>query len=520
MASFTVTHEKPSVFYDRFERKAELQHQTHYCPGCGHGIAHKLLAEALGELAVQDRTVLISPVGCSVFAYYYFDVGNIQVAHGRAPAVATAVKRSRPESIVVSYQGDGDLAAIGTAEIVHAANRGEPITVIFVNNGIYGMTGGQMAPTTPLGKKSTTTPFGRNAQTDGYPLHVCELLNTLEAPVFIERVSLGSTKHIMAAAKVLRRAVENQVKGLGFSFVEILSPCPTIWKFQPVDAQRFVRDEMAKVFPVANFRDRTKEAVARSTPPAPPAIEEIPRILGLVNGGLVNGGLANGGLANGGLANGGLANGGLVNGGPANGGDPVRPHAGRPLDLGIKVAGFGGQGVLMLGYVLAEAGMEAGYEVSWLPSYGPEMRSGTSHCHVRLSSSAISSPLVSRANVLLALNEPSLRKFLPAVEPGGIVLYNGETLPEDCVRPDVRMIAMHYTGLADKLGDPKVGNVVMLGALLEATRMLEPEQVADALRALIKNKKYLDLDLAALQLGREEVRKEPLPIGEDDLWGV
>jgi len=515
MASFTVTHEKPSVFYDRFERKAELQHQTHYCPGCGHGIAHKLLAEALGELAVQDRTVLISPVGCSVFAYYYFDVGNIQVAHGRAPAVATAVKRSRPESIVVSYQGDGDLAAIGTAEIVHAANRGEPITVIFVNNGIYGMTGGQMAPTTPLGKKSTTTPFGRNAQTDGYPLHVCELLNTLEAPVFIERVSLGSTKHIMAAAKVLRRAVENQVKGLGFSFVEILSPCPTIWKFQPVDAQRFVRDEMAKVFPVANFRDRTKEAVARPMPPAPPAIEEIPRILGLVNGGLVNGGLANGGLANGGLANG-----GLVNGGPANGGDPVRPHAGRPLDLGIKVAGFGGQGVLMLGYVLAEAGMEAGYEVSWLPSYGPEMRSGTSHCHVRLSSSAISSPLVSRANVLLALNEPSLRKFLPAVEPGGIVLYNGETLPEDCVRPDVRMIAMHYTGLADKLGDPKVGNVVMLGALLEATRMLEPEQVADALRALIKNKKYLDLDLAALQLGREEVRKEPLPIGEDDLWGV
>jgi len=352
-----------------------------------------------------------------------------------------------------------------------------------------------MAPTTPLGKKSTTTPFGRNAQTDGYPLHVCELLNTLDAPVFIERVSLGSTKHIMAANKVLRRAVENQVKGLGFSFVEILSPCPTIWKFQPVDAQRFVRDEMAKVFPVANFRDRTREAVARPAPPLPPAIEDIPRILGLVNGGSVNGGLA-------------------------NGGDPVRPHTGRPLDLGIKVAGFGGQGVLMLGYVLAEAGMEAGYEVSWLPSYGPEMRSGTSHCHVRLSSGPISSPLVSRANVLLALNEPSLRKFLPAVEPGGMVLYNGETLPGDCTRQDLRMIAMHFTGLADKLGDPKVGNVVMLGALLEATGMLEPEQVADALRALIKNKKYLDLDLEALELGREEVRKEPLPIGEDDLWGV
>ena len=160
MASYTVIHEKAAAFYDIFERKAELQHQTHYCPGCGHGIAHKLLAQAIDELGVQDRTVLVSPVGCSVFGYYYFDVGNIQAAHGRAPAVATAVKRSRPDSIVIGYQGDGDLAAIGTAEIIHAANRGEPITVIFVNNGIYGMTGGQMAPTTPLGKKTTTSPAG------------------------------------------------------------------------------------------------------------------------------------------------------------------------------------------------------------------------------------------------------------------------------------------------------------------------------------------------------------------------
>src|SRR3954470_7225664 len=167
MASLTITHQKAAAFYDHYERKAELQHQTHYCPGCGHGIVHKLLAEAIDALKVQDRTILVSPVGCSVFAYYYFDVGNIQAAHGRAPAVATAVKRSRPESIVVAYQGDGDLAAIGTAEIIHAANRGEAITVLFVNNGIYGMTGGQMAPTTPLGKKSTTTPLGRNAHTEG-----------------------------------------------------------------------------------------------------------------------------------------------------------------------------------------------------------------------------------------------------------------------------------------------------------------------------------------------------------------
>ena len=194
---YTVIHEKAQASTTVYERKAELQHQTHYCPGCGHGIVHKLLAQAIDELGVQDRTVLISPVGCSVFAYYYFDVGNIQVAHGRAPAVATAVKRSRPESIVIAYQGDGDLAAIGTAEIVHAANRGEPITVIFINNGIYGMTGGQMAPTTPLGKKTTTSPFGRNQWTEGFPVHVCELLASLEAPVYIERVALGNNKQIM-----------------------------------------------------------------------------------------------------------------------------------------------------------------------------------------------------------------------------------------------------------------------------------------------------------------------------------
>jgi len=485
MASLTLNHEKASVFYDRFARKGELQHQTHYCPGCGHGIIHKLLAQALEDLGVQDRTVLVSPVGCSVFAYYYFDVGNIQAAHGRASAVATAVKRSRPESIVVAYQGDGDLAAIGTAEIIHAANRGEPITIIFVNNGIYGMTGGQMAPTTPLGKKSTTSPYGRNALTEGYPLHVCELLNTLEAPVFIERVSLGSTKNIMSAAKVFHRAIENQVKGLGFSFVEVLSPCPTIWKFEPVDAQRFVRDEMAKIFPVANYRDRTKEATPRPAPSAPLLPAEIPALLGL------------------------------------DASDQAeRPRPERPLDLRMRVAGFGGQGVLTLGYVLAEAGMEAGYEVSWLPSYGPEMRSGTSNCHVRLSNELISSPLVSRPNVLLALNEPSLRKFLHEVEPGGIVLYNSDTLPEDCVRSDLRMVAKPFSSMADQLGDPKVGNIVMLGALLEATGLLEPEVIVSALRALVKNKKYLELDLLALELGQEELRHEPLPVCDNDLWGV
>jgi len=288
MASLTdgmaVIHGRSKSFYDRFERKADGQHQTHYCPGCGHGIVTKLLAEAIDGLGIQDRTVLVTPVGCSVFGYYYFDVGNIQAAHGRAAAVATGVKRSRPQSIVISYQGDGDLGAIGTAEIVHAANRGEPITVIFVNNGIYGMTGGQMAPTTPLGEKSTTSPLGRNAVEHGYPLRVSELLATLDGPVFIERVALGNNKQIMSAARVIRRAMENQVRGLGFSLVEVLSPCPTIWKLDPVDAQAFIREQMARTFPLGNFRDRTKEAAARAVSPAPPELAELPRILDLIDG--------------------------------------------------------------------------------------------------------------------------------------------------------------------------------------------------------------------------------------------
>ena len=477
MADYTVVHEKASSFYDVFERKAELQHQTHYCPGCGHGVVHKLLAQAIDELGVQQRTVLISPVGCSVFAYYYFDVGNIQVAHGRAPAVATAVKRSLPESIVIAYQGDGDLAAIGTAEIVHAANRGEPITVVFVNNGIYGMTGGQMAPTTPLGGKTTTSPFGRNQWTEGFPLHVCEMLASMEAPVYIERVALGNNKQIMQAARVLRRAVENQVKGLGFSLVEVLSPCPTISKMQPVEAQRYVEQEMTKTFHVANFRDRTKDAPARPAPAPPPALEDIPRILDVANG---------------------------------DGAATSEAPPARALDVRIRVAGFGGQGVLMLGEVLAEAGLDAGYEVSWLPSYGPEMRSGTSNCHVRLSSAPIDSPLVSRPDVLLALNEPSLRKFLPNVVPGGTVLYNSEHLPEDCARPDVRMVTMPFTELADQLGNSKAANIVMLGALLETMPLLDQEPITGALRRKVKSRKWFDMDLAALAKGREEVRKGAL----------
>jgi 2-oxoisovalerate ferredoxin oxidoreductase beta subunit len=473
VASYTVTHEKAASFYDRYLRKTENQHQTHYCPGCGHGVAHKLIARTIDELGIQDRTIFISPVGCSVFAYYYFDVGNIQAAHGRAAAVASAAKRARPESIVVSYQGDGDLAAIGTAEIVHAANRGENITIFFINNAIYGMTGGQMAPTTLLGQKSTTTPFGRSVWNEGYPLRVCELLAALEAPVYLERVALGDNKQIMKAARAVRRAIEDQVKGLGFSLVEILSPCPTIWRMTPVDAQRWVREEMTKAFPLGVFRDRADKVEPRPAPAPPLPLEEIPRVLEIENG-------------------------------------ARRPEEAarrpEPLDLRIKVAGFGGQGVLLLGQILAEAGMAAGLEVSWLPSYGPEMRSGTSHCHVRLGTAPVDSPLVSRPNVLMALNEPSLRKFLPTVVPDGWVFYNGRALPEDCGRDDVHWLVRPFTELADELGEPRAGNVVLLGAWMEVSGVLDEEIVTAALARLVKSKRWLELDQRALWCGRETAK--------------
>ncbi len=477
MSSYTVTHSKPESFYESYFRKSEFQHQTHYCPGCGHGIVHKLVALAIDQLGIQDRTIFISPVGCSVFAYYYFDVGNIQAAHGRAAAVATGAKRARPDSIVISYQGDGDLAAIGTAELIHAANRGENISVIFVNNAIYGMTGGQMAPTTLLGQKTTTTPFGRSAANEGYPLHVCELLASLEAPVYLERVAVADNKGVMKAAKAIRRALENQVRGLGFSLVEVLSPCPTIWKMNPVEAQAWVREEMTKVFPLAVFRDRSQEAKpAVPLPPAPP-LGQIPSVLEI---------------------------GGDWSGRPTV--TAAEKQAARETDYRIKVAGFGGQGVLLLGQLLAEAGLDAGLEVSWLPSYGPEMRSGTSNCHVRLSSAPVDSPLVSRPNVLLALNEPSLHKFLSSVVPGGWVFYNGAALPEDCRRDDVHFVARPFTKLADELGEPRAGNIVLLGALLEATGLLTEEEVLSALERLVKSERWLEIDRRALLRGREAVR--------------
>ena len=477
---YEVAFERPKSMYEHFDRKEDLQHTTHYCPGCGHGQIHKLLAAAIDELGIQDRTVLISPVGCSVFAYYYFDVGNVQAAHGRAPAVATAVERSRPGATVISYQGDGDLSAIGSAEILHAANRGENITVIFVNNAIYSMTGGQMAPTTLVGQRSTTSPGGRNPATEGYPLRMSELLATLEAPVYIERVGLGDNRQIAQARRAIKRAVENTTKRLGFSMVEVLAPCPTIWKMSPVEAQRWVKDVMEKSYPLGVMRDRVKEAEPKPEPMVAPGLAEIPALLGIEAGGVE---------------------------------EHRHRRRGKAVHLGVRVAGFGGQGVLLLGEVLAEAGLEAGLEVSWLPSYGPEMRSGTSNCHVRLASEPIDTPLVTEPEILVAMNEPSLRKFDASVKAGGWVIYNGAEFPAELMREDVHVLAREFTQEANALGDARAANMVMLGALLELAGVVKAEAVHGALKKLVKSPKWVELDERALARGRAMAREEKELVG-------
>jgi 2-oxoglutarate ferredoxin oxidoreductase subunit beta len=231
-----------------------------FCPGCGHSLIHRLIAECIDKLGVREKTIGIAPVGCAVFAYDYFNIDMIECAHGRPPAVATGLKRSMPDKVVFSYQGDGDLAAIGTAEIVHAANRGENISVFFVNNATYGMTGGQMAPTTLPGQKTSTTPAGRNTKTEGYPLHVSELLATIEGVSYIARTSVNSFRNLMAAEKAIEKSFRYQIEGKGFSLVEILSPCPVDWKLSPKDSLAWIESELTTVFPLGTYKDKFGEA--------------------------------------------------------------------------------------------------------------------------------------------------------------------------------------------------------------------------------------------------------------------
>ena len=470
MDEYKVIESKSPVFYEKYERKSELQHQTHYCPGCGHGVVHKLIAEAIADMGVQDRSIFVSPVGCSVFAYYYFDMGNVQAAHGRTPAVATALKRANPQSLVIGYQGDGDMAAIGTAEIIHAANRGEKISIFFVNNAIYGMTGGQMAPTTLVGQKSTTSPWGRRPSNEGYPIHMAELLSTLQAPVYVERVALHDNKNIMKARKAVRKALELQRDGAGFTFVEILSPCPTIWNMTPQESRKWIEEKMMAVFPLGVLRDRKLEPVDDSV-----LQTTVNKLFKLEETEVI-----------------------------ARSSVPAEQHP----DLRVNIAGFGGQGVLLLGQILAEMGMRAGREVSWLPSYGPEMRSGSAHCFVCLANERVGSPLVEHPDVLIAMNEISLHKFAKQVGPHGTILYNSAKLPAGFPPQQAMIYCVPAAEIADALGTTKATNMVMLGALLELTHTLPEESAITLLKAKVRNAKLLEVDCQAIDKGMDCLRQQ------------
>ncbi|MBQ7651311.1 MAG: 2-oxoacid:acceptor oxidoreductase family protein [Victivallales bacterium] len=461
--------------YDKFPRKGEnnpAPSATHYCPGCGHGVLHKLIGEALADLDIQDKAVMISPVGCAVFAYYYFDCGNIQVAHGRAPAVATGVSRAT-DKVVIAYQGDGDLASIGLNETLQAANRGEKIAVFFVNNTVYGMTGGQMAPTTLVGEKTVTCPDGRDPMTQGYPLHMCELVSSLKAPVFVERVALSDPKNIRNARRVIRKALEIQRDGKGYTFVEVLSPCPTNLGKSSVLNNQWINEEMAKEFPIGNFRDLTEtaEPVVRATSDF--TTEALAKVFELDTLSAVSA--------------------------------ADDPNFG---EAQVKISGFGGQGVLSLGIMLTAAAQAVGKKVSWYPSYGPEQRGGTSNCSVIVSGETIGSPVVYHPNLLVALNRPSFEKFKNDVVPGGTIMYDS-SMGDVEVPAGVKGVAVPAQDLAEKAGSAKAANTIMFGVMLELGITHLPEEAfKKALEAnFAKKPKLIPMNLEILEFARKWVRE-------------
>jgi 2-oxoisovalerate ferredoxin oxidoreductase beta subunit len=463
-----------SVFYDHFERHAQGEglkgHSTHYCPGCGHGVVHRDLAEAIEALGIQDRTVLVSPVGCSVFAYYYFDVGNTQAAHGRAPAVAIGHKLANPDSIVISYQGDGDLASIGLAETISTAQMGLPITVIFINNAIYGMTGGQLAPTSLMGQKTVTSPDGRS-KTMGQPLRVAEMIAQLDGPVYVERVALFDPKQRTRARKAIEKAIRIQKEGRGYAFVEVLAECPTHLKMTPEQTEVWVKEQMEPIYPLGVKKDVTVEPWwDRKAPSFDPE-----KVLGMVGADR----------------------------------DAVPRHAkGFPTHLGgrdisFKLAGAGGDGAQTAALLLARAAIDEGFDATHIPSYGPESRGGTSYADVHLAETEVLNPAAPDPHVLIAFNSPSLAKFASSVREGGLILYDSTIIEElPPMPPGRRVIGAPFTAIATNLQRPMVKNVVALGALQAATGLFPAETFLATMKVVLKDKPaLLSLNEAAFAAG-------------------
>ncbi len=449
-----------TVFYERFERHSHGEglkgHATHYCPGCGHGLAHKFLAEAIDELGIQNKTVAISPVGCSVFLYYYFDVGNSQAAHGRAPAVAIGHKLANPESIVISYQGDGDLASIGLAEIVSTAQLGIPISIIFINNAIYGMTGGQMAPTSLMGMKTATSPHGRDLYM-GQPMKMAELIAGLDGPVYVERVALFDAKQRNRAKKAIAKALKLQVEKRGLAFVEVLAECPTHLKATPEEAEKWVKEKMLPVFPLGVKKDITVEPWFE--PPKP--VFDPAKLLGIFG----------------------------VTGESQQRFCTGFPSHIAPTDISLKLAGSGGDGAQTAAMLIARAGINEGFDATHIPSYGPESRGGTSYADVHVAASEVLSPASPHPHILIAFNAPSLFKFASQVQPGGVILYDSSVIHElPPLPPGVKAHGVPFAQIAVDLGKAMVKNIVALGALQAATNIFPKETFLTAVRQALKDK--------------------------------
>lgn len=470
----------PAAFFEHFDRHAHGKGlkgaTTHYCPGCGHGLAHKFLAEALVELGIQDRTVMVSPVGCAVFLFYYFDTGNTQAPHGRAPAVALGHKFANPESIVVSYQGDGDLASIGLAEIMHAAQLGVPISVIFVNNAIYGMTGGQMAPTTLMGQKSSTSPEGRGLM-QGQPMHVAEIIAKLDGAAYVERCALFDQKHRKAAKKAITKALAMQVEKRGFSFVEILSECPVHWGMSPPDAEAHVRDVMSKVYPIGVVKDEQREPWFHLKKPS----FDPGRLLEVID---------------------------------ATAETPPTFCKGFPAhldpdDVSVKFAGAGGDGAQTAAMLVTKAAINERFDATHIPSYGPESRGGTSYADVHVAKGEVLDPSAPAPHVLVAFNAPSLDKFAGSVRAGGTIVYDSSVISHvPPVAPGVKVFGVPCADLARGLGAGVVKNVVALGALQEATGLLEEESFLTTLRISLHHKgSMIRLNEDAFRAGAQAVRE-------------
>jgi len=469
-----IKHSKPKSFYDTFERKSYDQKVPHYCPGCGHGVIQKLLAEAIDDLQLQDRVVMISPVGCSAFLHFYFDVAHVQASHGRASATGTGVSRVLDDSVVISYQGDGDLAAIGTAEIIHAANRGESMLVVFVNNSIYGMTGGQMAPTTLVDQVTSTTPHGRDKFRDGMPIKMCDIINQMDAPVFIERVTLSTPANVLKARKALRKGLQNQKDRKGFSFIEVLSPCPINLGGTPVDSRKWIKETLEAVFPPMNFRD-IDNGVRGTGRMEYMEDAELLKLEGIDKN------------------------------------EKIESLTPRILkEHSVKIAGFGGQAILSGGVLMSKCAVYEGLQTTWIPSYGAEMRGGTAYASVIISSDSIGSPTVDFPDTLIVMNLPSLDKFENDVKPGGLIIVNSSLVTRKVTRKDVNVYYIPVSDLANDLGLIAVAMVIMLAVYAKLTGCIDPNVLKKVLPATLKKRSHAELNLKAIEIGEKYLIDNPL----------